>query len=130
MKKLRGVFSKENTRIVKKCFLSSSLHGFPSHFHTCSETMVSYTLFVEGFFLTIKQFFRPKDPLGGIKVDAKNFNIFLDIIMMIISSKIFEGIHDKCRVLFNNLIPYIEERCIYNKQFLLKHMESLVKEIK
>ena len=35
----------------------------------------------------------------------------------------------KCRILFNNLIPSIEERCMYSDLFLLKNMESLVKEM-
>ena len=29
----RGIMSKENTGNLKKLFLSSSLHGFPSHVH-------------------------------------------------------------------------------------------------
>ena len=45
--------------------------------------------------------------------------------MTIKFDRLFEGIHDKCRILFNNLIPSIEERCMYSDLFLLKNMESL-----
>lgn len=127
--KLRGVVSKENTGNLNKLFLSSSLHGFPSHVHSGSAAMVSSTLSVEGFLYTIEQFFRARDALGGIEVDAEIFNSLLDIIMTIMSDRLFEGIHDKCRVLFSNLVPCTEERCMYSDLFLLKHMESLVKEM-
>ena len=36
---------------------------------------------------------------------------------------------NKCRILFNNFIPSIEERCMYSDLFLLKNMEILVKEM-
>ena len=49
--------------------------------------------------------------------------------MTIKFDRIFEGILDKCRILFNNLIPSIEERCMYSDLFLLKNMEILVKEM-
>ena len=78
---------------------------------------------------TIEQFFRARDALGGIEVDAEVFNSLLEVIMTIKFDRLFEGIHDKCRILFNNLIPSIEERCMYSDLFLLKNMESLVKEM-
>ena len=37
--------------------------------------------------------------------------------MTIKFDRIFEVIHDKCRILFNNLIPSIEERCMYSDLF-------------
>ena len=48
---------------------------------------------------------------GGIEVDAEVFNSLLEVIMTIKFDRLFEGIPDKCRILFNNLIPSIEERC-------------------
>ena len=60
--------SKENTGNLTKIFLSSSLHGFPSHVHPGSAAVVSSTLSVEGFLYTIEQFFRARDALGGIEV--------------------------------------------------------------
>ena len=78
---------------------------------------------------TIEQFFRERYALGGIEVDAEVFNSFLEVIMTIKFDKLFEGIHDICRILFNNLTPSIEERCMYSDLFLLKNMESLVKEM-
>ena len=42
---------------------------------------------------------------GGIEVDAEVFNSLLEFIMTIKFDRLFEGIHDKCRILFNNLIP-------------------------
>lgn len=65
----------------------------------------------------------------GIEIDAKNLNSVLDVIMTIKFDMIFEGIHDKCRIVFNNLIPCIEEKCMYSDIFLLKHMESLVNQM-
>ena len=56
--KFRGIVSKENTRNLNKLFLSSLLHGFPSHVNPGSATVVSSTLFAEGFLYTIEQFFR------------------------------------------------------------------------
>ena len=73
--------------------------------------MVSSTLSVEVFLYTIEQFFRARDALGGIEVDAEVFNSFLEVIMTIKFDRLFEGIPNKCRILFNNLIPSIEERC-------------------
>ena len=66
--KFRGIVSKENTGNLNKIFLSSSLHGFPSHVHPGSAAVVSSTLSVEGFLYTIEQFFRARDALGGIEV--------------------------------------------------------------
>jgi len=62
-------------------------------------------------------------------VDAKIFNTLLDVIMTIQVEWLFEGIHDKCRVMLNDLIPCMEERCMDSDLFLLKHVESLVKEM-
>ena len=42
--KFRGIVSKENTGNLNKLFLSSSLHGFPSHVHPGGAAMVSSTL--------------------------------------------------------------------------------------
>ena len=66
--KFRGIVSKENTGNLNKHFLSSSLHGFPSHVNPGSADVVSSTLSVEGFLYTIEQFFRARDALGGIYV--------------------------------------------------------------
>ena len=76
--------------------------------------MVSYTLSVEGFLYTIEEFFIARDALGGIEVDAEVFNSFLEVIMTIKFDRLFEGMPNKCRILFNNLIPSIEERCMYS----------------
>lgn len=62
-------------------------------------------------------------------MDAKIFNTLLDVIMTIQVEWLFEGIHDKCRVMLNDLIPCMEERCMDSDLFLLKHVESLVKEM-
>ena len=70
----RGIVSKENIGNLNKLFLSSSLHGFPSHVHPGSVAVVSSTLSVEGFLYTIEQFFKARDALGGIEVDAEVFN--------------------------------------------------------
>ena len=69
--------------------------------------MVSSTLSVDGFLYTIEQLFRARNALGGIEVDAEVLNSLLEVIMTIKFDRIFEGIHDKCRILFNNLIPSI-----------------------
>ena len=45
--------------------------------------MVSSTLSVEVFLYTIEQFFRARDALGGIEVDAEVFNSLLEVIMTI-----------------------------------------------
>ena len=95
----------------------------------CAFITKCSTLSVEGFLYTIEQFYRARDALGGIEVDAEVFNSLLEVIMTIKFDRIFEGIHDKCRIMFNNLIPSIEERCMYSDLFLLKNMESLVKEM-
>ena len=63
------------------------------------------------------------------KISWAKINSLLEVIMTIKFGRLFEGIHDKCRILFNNLIPSIEERCMYSDLFLLKNMESLVKEM-
>ena len=76
-----------------------------------AAAVVSSTLSVEVFLYTIEQFFRARDALGGIEVDAEVFNSLLEVIMTIKFDRLFEGIPDKCRILFNNLIPSIEERC-------------------
>ena len=99
--KFRGIVSKENIGNLNKLFLSSSLHGFPSHVHPGSAVVVSSTLSVEGFLYTIEQFFRARDALGEIEVDAEVFNSLLEVIMTIKFDRLFEGIHDKCRILFN-----------------------------
>ena len=38
---------------------------------------------MKGFLYTIEQFFRARDALGGIEVDAEVFNSFLEVIMTI-----------------------------------------------
>jgi len=45
--------------------------------------VVSSTLSVEVFLYTIEQFFRARDALGGIEVDAEVFNSLLEVIMTI-----------------------------------------------
>ena len=50
---------------------------------------------------TIEQFLRARDALGRIEVDAEVFNSLLEVIMTIKFDRLFEGIHDKCRILFN-----------------------------
>ena len=61
--KFRGIVRKENTGNLNKLFMSSSLHGFPSHVHPGSAAVVSSTLSVEVFLYTIEQFFRARDAL-------------------------------------------------------------------
>ena len=47
---------------------------------------------MKGFLYTIEQFFRARDALGGIEVDAEVFNSLLEVIMSIKFERLFEGI--------------------------------------
>jgi len=65
--KLGGIVSKKNTWNLNKLFLSSLLHGFPSHVHPGSVAVASSTLSVQRSLQTIEQFFKAKDALGGLR---------------------------------------------------------------
>ena len=45
---------------------------------------------MKGFLYTIEQFFRARDALGGIEVDAEVFNSFLEVITSIKFDRIFD----------------------------------------
>jgi len=45
---------------------------------------------MKGFLYTIEQFFRARDALGGIEVDAEVFNSLLEVITSIKFDRLFE----------------------------------------
>ncbi|GLJ18302.1 hypothetical protein SUGI_0323850 [Cryptomeria japonica] len=126
---LGRLVNQENTGNLNKVFLSSLLHGFPSHGHPGSAVLVSAILSVEGILDTIEEFLRTRDELGEAGMEAEVLNSLIEITMTMKFDRRFEGIHDKCEVLLNYLIPKNEERHIYTDLFLIKHMEGLVNEM-
>ncbi|KAH9331372.1 hypothetical protein KI387_003480 [Taxus chinensis] len=126
---LGRLVNQENTGNLSKVFLRLSLHGFPSHVHTGSAALVSSILSVEGILDLIEEFLRTKDALGEVGMEAEVLNSLIKSAMTMKCDRRFEGIHDKCEALLNYLIPKTEERHIYTDLFLMKHMESLVKEM-
>ncbi|XP_068642658.1 auxin transport protein BIG [Aristolochia californica] len=128
--KLDEVINKEDSGSTARVFLSSWLHGFPSHSPTSSVALISCILSVRGIVCTLDGLLKVKDAGGGnILVDGEVLHELLESVITVKSDMIFQHIHGNCAAIYNNLTSFKKERQDYSYLFVLKHMEDFLTEV-
>ncbi|KAF3783370.1 Auxin transport protein [Nymphaea thermarum] len=124
--KLLDLNSDENLENANHILLRCLLYGFPSNTKVSSGALVSCVLSVESIILTLDGLLKIKNAVTDVyELDLSN--IHLDTVMSVKTDKIFGHISENCE----SICRYIcscQQSLDYGDLFLLKHLESLLKE--
>ncbi|KAK9116429.1 hypothetical protein Sjap_015376 [Stephania japonica] len=128
LSKLDGIVARSVSGHVDRVFLSSLLHGFPSHPSTPSGVVVSSALVVRLIVYVLFALVKIKDARGFIYGETEIASQLFDSLMAIKSDRLFECIHGKCEAICHSLSTD-KKNMNYSYLYVLKHMEGFIKDI-